>query len=322
MDTNLILVCGGHLALAEEHLARIHAAAPDKRVAVACERAEIENLLDEVEIAVGAFPHDLLLKAPHLRWFQQSGAGADWLLRYPAVAESDLIITNGSGVHAIPITEHILALMLAFARSLHTAMRLQARHEWVRLGRSRVFELSGKTMLLIGVGAIGQETARAASALGMRVLGVRRDPNVSVPHVERMYAPSELLRILPEADVVVLTVPLTQETRGMIGEVELCAMKSSAYIINIGRGGTIQEDALIRALREGQIAGAGLDVFATEPLPSDSPLWDMENVIITSHYAGHTPDYLDRLLDIFLDNLQRYRESRPLRNLVDKKLGY
>jgi len=248
--------------------------------------------------------------------FQQWGAGADWLLRYPEVRNRGFILTNASGVHAIQITEHILSLLLAFARRIHHAVQAQACHEWLRLTNQDVFELWGKTILLIGVGAIGARTAQVARALGMRVLGIRRDP------VDAMYAPQQLLQVLPEADFVVLTVPLTDETRGMIGEPELEAIKPTAYVVNIGRGGTIRQDALIRALREGRIAGAGLDVFDPEPLPAESPLWDMENVIVTAHYAGLTPHYEQRALDIFVDNLERYVTGRPLRNVVDKELGY
>src|SRR5206468_9781954 len=184
------------------------------------------------------------------------------------------------------------------------------------------FELAGKTLLLIRVGAIGARTAAIGSALGMRVLGVRRNPDAGVPGVDAMFVSSQLRDHLPEADFVVLTVPLSRETRGMIGEQELRAMKSSAYVVNIGRGGTIQEPALVRALREGWIAGAGLDVFAEEPLPKTSPLWELENVIITAHYAGLTPQYDDRAMAIFLDNLRRYQAGEPLRNVVDKRAGY
>ena len=177
-------------------------------------------------------------------------------------------------------------------------------------------------MVLVGIGAIGERTAKVASGLEMRVLGVRRHPNVSAPGVEAMVGPDQLLSLLPQADFVVLTVPLTDETRHMIGETELRSMKPTAYLVNIGRGGTIDEEALIRALQEGRIAGAGLDVFETEPLPESSPLWDMDNVIVTSHYAGLTPLYNERALSIFLDNLRRYRAGEPLHNVVDKELGY
>jgi phosphoglycerate dehydrogenase-like enzyme len=157
----------------------------------------------------------------------------------------------------------------------------------------------------------------------MRVVGVRRDPAASVvAGVEAMYGPGDLTGLLPQADVVVLTVPLTQETQAMIGERELRAMKESAYIINIGRGGTIDEKALVKALQEGWIAGAGLDVFETEPLPETSPFWTMDNVLITAHYSGSTPHYNERALEIFVDNLERYRTRQPLRNVVDKGRGY
>jgi phosphoglycerate dehydrogenase-like enzyme len=308
--------------LDEAQLAQIQAAAPDMRILVTHDRKEIKDALDEIEIAAGSFPRDLFPKARNLRWFQQWGAGADWLLRYPEAAGLDFVLTNASGVHAIPISEHILAFLFAFARRLHRAVCAQVRHEWQRDLLDSTFELAGKRMLLIGVGAIGGQTARSAAALGMRVWGIRRDPTTDAPGVEAMFGPDRLVELLPEADFVVLTVPLTRETRGMIGERELRAMKPTAYIVNTGRGGTIQEDVLVRALKEGWIAGAGLDVFEVEPLPGDSPLWEMDNVIITAHYAGGTPKYDERALAIFVENLRRYRAGEPLRNVVDKRLGY
>jgi phosphoglycerate dehydrogenase-like enzyme len=307
--------------LSEAQLAEVQEAAPDMQILVTEGREEIESVLDEIEIAFGSFPRDLLPRARNLRWLQQWGAGADWLLRHPEAVELNFVLTNTSGVHAIPVSEHILAFLLAFGRGLHLAIRAQQRHEWKGSDRGR-FELAGKTMVLVGVGAIGERTAEMAAALGMRVLGVRRDPTVGAPGVEAMFGPHQLMDLLPEADFVVLTVPLTHETQGMIGERELRAMKQTAYVVNTGRGGTIREPALIRALQEGWIAGAGLDVFETEPLPDDSPLWAMDNVIITSHCADVTPHYGERATEIFLDNLQRYRAGDPLRNVVDKRIGY
>ena len=310
-------------ALSEEQLEQVQAAAPDMQVVVTQDKAEIERLLDRIEIAAGGMPRELLPRARNLRWLQQWGAGADWLMDYPQAAEMHFTLTNASGVHAIPISEHILAMLLAFARGLPRAIREQEHHRWTpHEEQTGLFELAGKTMILVGVGAIGERTARIASGLDMRVLGVRRKPSIGAPGVEAMFGPGQLLDLLPQADFVVLTVPLTDETRSMIGERELNAMNPRAYLINIGRGGTIQETALIRALQEGRIAGAGLDVFETEPLPAESPLWDMDNVIITSHYAGLTPHYNERALAIFLDNLRHYRTSEPLRNVVDKELGY
>jgi phosphoglycerate dehydrogenase-like enzyme len=177
-------------------------------------------------------------------------------------------------------------------------------------------------MLLVGLGAIGQRTAQVAAALGIDVIGIRRNTARQVRDVQAIHSPEELLELLPQADFVVVTAPLTRETQGMIDERALRAMKESAYLVNIGRGGTIDESALIRALREGWIAGAGLDVFETEPLPESSPLWTMDNVIITAHYSGRTPRYEARAMAIFEDNLRRYVGGEPLRNVVDKQLGY
>ncbi|MBN1219327.1 MAG: D-2-hydroxyacid dehydrogenase [Anaerolineae bacterium] len=309
--------------LSETLLEQIRAMVPDKHVLVTDDRSEIEAVLDDIEIAVDRFPHDLIPKARNLRWLQQWGAGADWLLRYPEVADLDFILTNASGIHAIPISEHIFAFLFAFARGFPLAIRAQVQREWVSYDQQKsVFELAGKTMLLIGLGAIGSRTATVATALGMRVLAIRRNPSLGSPGVDKIFGLDQLLEVLPQADFVVVTLPLTHQTKGLIGEAALRAMKSSAYLINIGRGGTIREDVLLRALKEEWIAGAGLDVFETEPLPADSPLWALDNLIITGHYAGATPHYDERALAIFMDNLQRYQAGESLANVVDKKLGY
>jgi phosphoglycerate dehydrogenase-like enzyme len=308
--------------LPQEQVDSVQALAPNLRVVVTRDRSAIEDMLDEIEIAAGHVPADLVPRMPGLRWYQQWGAGADWLLRHPEAVEMDFVLTNASGVHAVPISEHIIGMLLMFARALHHSVRAQTKHAWWRGTAADVFELAEKTMLLVGVGAIGERTALLADALGMRVEGIRNNPSQSVAHVAAMYGPEQLPERLPHADVVVLTVPLSQATRHMIGEAELRAMKPSAYLINIGRGGTVDEQALVRALRAGWIAGAGLDVFAEEPLPPESPLWDMENVIVTAHYAGMTPRYNERAMAIFLDNLRRFRAGAPLRNLVDKRAGY
>jgi phosphoglycerate dehydrogenase-like enzyme len=311
-------------ALSDEQLARVRERLPrGSELVVARDHDRIEPILDQVEIVAGWFSLGLLPQASNLRWFQQWSAGADWLLRHPQAAEMDFVLTSTSGIHPIQMTEHTFAMLLALARELEQAVRLQERRQWIHSSQhEHLFELAGKTMLLIGVGAIGERIARVAAALDMRVLGVRRDPARGAPDVEAMFGPYQLLDLLPQADVVVLTVPLTAETRGMIGEPELRAMKSTAYLLNVGRGGTVDEGALAQALREGWIAGAGLDVFGTEPLPEDSPLWGLDRMIITSHYGGVTPHYNERALEVFLDNLDRYQAGEPLRNVVDKQLGY
>jgi phosphoglycerate dehydrogenase-like enzyme len=305
-----------------EQRQQIEALAGGRQVVITHQREEIETCLDQIELAVGGFSHDLIPRAPNLRWLQTWGAGTDWLMQHPELADRDFLLTNASGVHAIPISEHIFAFLLAFARKLPRSIRAQEKHLWQRTIRSELFELSNKTMLLIGVGAIGKRTALIAAAMGMRVWGVRRNPTTSEAGIERMVGQQAWLDLLPEADFVVLTVPLTNETHHMVNAEAFARMKPSAHIINIGRGATIDEQAMIEALRSGQIAGAGLDVFATEPLPEDSPLWDMENVITTAHYSGITNEYDQRAMQIFLENLQRYGHGQHLMNLVDKKIGY
>jgi phosphoglycerate dehydrogenase-like enzyme len=306
--------------LSRDALERIQAIQPAARLVITAESREIEPILEDIEIAAAHFPIQMILRAPNLRWFQQWGAGTDWLMRYPDIAGRDFILTNASGVHSIPISEHILSYLLAFSRGLPKAIRVQEQGKW--LAEVPSFELSGKTLLLIGVGAIGRRTAQLASALGMHVIGVRRNPDQVYPGIQRMVGTQDLDRYLPEADFVVLTVPLTPETQGLINAATLAKMKPSAYLINIGRGQTIDEPALISALQNGQIAGAGLDVFTTEPLPPDSPFWKMENVIITPHSSGSTPYYNERALNIFIDNLERYTQGKPMKNVVDKKRGY
>src|SRR5690606_35099713 len=182
-------------------------------------------------------------------------------------------------------------------------------------------ELKGKTLLLVGVGAIGERVARLGAAFERRVGAVRRDPSRPVPGAE-VRSDADLAAVLPEADFVVVTAPLTSATRGMFGAAQFRAMKQTSYLVNIGRGGIVVEDDLAVALKDGEIAGAGLDVFEREPLPPESPLWGMTNVIVTSHYSGATPHYNDRALAIFLDNLQRFAQGRELLNVVDKRAGY
>jgi len=305
-----------------EHLEKLRSLAPDYEVVATRNRQEVVAMLDDIEVAAGELPRELIPPARNLRWMQLWFAGADWILDYPEIQAKAFIVTNASGLHAIPITEHIFALLLAFARDIHGSVRAQGQKRWLSHGQGDVFELADKILLIIGVGAIGSRTAAIANALGMRVLGVRRNPARPVPHVAAMFGPEQLLEALPQADFVVLTIPATPETTKLIGPAELEAMKSSAYIVNTGRGDTIDQRALIQALQRGQLAGAGLDVFETEPLPPDSPLWEMDNVIITAHYAGQTPHYNERAWEIFYDNLGRYLAGESLRNVVDTELGY
>ena len=312
------------LRVSEQHLEAIKAVAPEAEIVKINGREEWRarraELAPRVEVLAGVQSDLDPASMPHLRWMQTGGAGNDWLLRAPEIANSDVVLTNGSGVAAIPIAEHVLTLMFTLSRNFHGFAKAQRDHEWYRGGH--LGEVDGSTMGIIGLGAIGEKTAEKAQGLNMRVLGLRRDPTRASPHVDRMLGPDGLFDLLESSDWVVLASALTPETRGLIGEPELKAMKDTACLINIARGQIVQEEILVRALREGWIAGAGLDVFAQEPLPSDSPLWDMPNVVITSHRSGSTPHYNDRLVEIFIENLRRYRAGEPMINVVDKQLTY
>lgn len=308
----------------EAHLQRIKDAAPEADI-VLIKSPETWN--DDLarkcagfDVFLGIFLNNWIDKLPGLKWAQLASAGVDWVLKSPEVVNSDVTLTNASGVHAIPLSEHILSLLFAFGRNLDHHMRSQFEGKWER--RTDITEMEGTTLGLIGVGKIGEKTAEKAKALNMKVLGLRRNPDRTSPFVDRMYGPDQLKEMLPLCDWVVITAAGTPETDGMIGEAELSVMKQSAVIINIARGSLIRENDLIKALKEGHIAGAGLDVFEKEPLPEDSPLWQLPNVIITPHVAGGTPYYVDRLLDIFIENLKRYQAGDALINVVDKTLGY
>ncbi|MBN1663581.1 MAG: D-2-hydroxyacid dehydrogenase [Deltaproteobacteria bacterium] len=311
-------------AMTERNLERIRQAAPEADVVVIKDKDDWETkakgLAPKADVAFGLLPLARYGELPNLRWMQQAFAGADWIFNFPPVLEKDFILTTASGVHAIPISEHILAMMFALSRGIPESITKQQEHRWKRL--NKVVEIDSATIGIIGLGKIGEKMAEKAKGLNMRVLATRRNPQRTSPYVDQMFGPDGLAEVLSQSDWVVITAAMTPETNGLIGENELKLMKKSACIINIARGAIIREKALIQALQEGRIAGAGLDVFETEPLPADSPLWDMKNVIITGHYAGVTPHYFDRVMDIFVENLRRYRQGEPLLNVVDKKLGY
>ena len=304
-------------------------------------RADTSDLFEgDEEIFYGFMPPHDLSKAPRLKWVQLHSAGTNQLTDHP-IMHSDISITTASGIHAVPIGEFAVMMMLALARHLPRMVRMQNRGEWPKWPkhRSQMFagsELRGKTLGVIGYGSIGRETARIAKqGFNMRVLALTRtgrkedlgyiernlgDPDGRLPSA--WFLPNQLRDLLSQSDFVLISTPLTIETQGLIGEVELRAMKPTAYIINIARGAIINENALARALKENWIAGAGLDVFATEPLPVTSELWKLENAIIAPHVSGDSPHYEDRVKDLFAENLKRYLNAEQLLNLVDRKRGY
>ncbi|MGE5657462.1 MAG: D-2-hydroxyacid dehydrogenase [Actinomycetota bacterium] len=262
--------------------------------------------------------HKVLAAAPKLRWHHAPNAGVNHMLT-PTYLERDLILTNGAGVHSIPIAEFVITFILAYAKNLQKLYALQEQHYWLK--GLPMQELLDATLLIIGAGGIGQEIAARAKAFGMKIWGSRRHP-APLPNFDRVVGADEWRSLLPEADYVVVAAPLTPETKGLIDESALRAMRPSAYLINIARGAVVDEPALLTALSEGWIAGAALDTFVTEPLPSDSPFWSLPNVFVTPHCTGFSPRSVQRSLELFLDNFRRYRNGEPLRNVVDRTAGY
>ena len=265
---------------------------------------------------------EILVAGPALRWIHQRGAGIDGITT-PRLVASGVVLTNGSGNHAPNIAEHVLALMLAFARQLPALMRAQQQGRWEPPAASQMFELGGQTLAVVGVGAIGSALAERARPLGLRVIGVRRSANAPLPPgFDRVVGIDSLDEVLGAADHVALSLPATPATHGLFSTARFAAMKRGAYLYNVGRGPVVDPGALLTALRSGHLAGAGLDVTEPEPLPSESPLWREPNVIVTAHTSGLTPRSFERYQSLLLDNLGRWVRGEPLRNVVDKALGY
>ena len=316
--TGKIKVLITYARLSEDHIQQIHGISDKIEVEKATDEESVLAAVRDAEVIFGRFNKEMLLASEKLRWVQVPSAGVDRYM-FPEFVDSQVILTSSSGVHRMPISEMIFAMMLTFAKRLHQFMRFQLEGKWKWLPPD---ELAGKTIGILGLGNIGMETAWKAKCFGMKVLALKKRKMRKPSYVDELFGPEDLDRLLRESDYVAATVPLTKETFHMIGEEELKLMKPSAYIINIGRGAVIDNRALVKALKEGWIAGAGLDVFEEEPLPKDSEFWGLENVVMTPHVAGATPHYDDRALRIFCENLSRYLEGKPLVNLVDKKAGY
>jgi phosphoglycerate dehydrogenase-like enzyme len=304
----------------EPDLARIRAVSDALAVHASESREHALELAAQAEVILaGHWSNELWQAAPRLKWVQSWGAGIERFMTSEFIA-SPVLLTNAAGVYAIPIADHVLALMLHFSRGLARLLHDQIARCWGE--EAEPDELAGKTLGIVGLGGIGGEVARRAKAFGMRVIATRRRPELPAEFADEVRGADGLPWLLAESDYVVLCTALTQSTRQLIGPAELRAMKPTAYLMNIGRGGLIDEPALIAALKDNRIAGAGLDVFATEPLPADSPFWYLPNVLITPHLAGSSPRSHERLMDLFCDNLRRYLAGEELLNVVDKREGY
>ena len=293
---------------------------PEVRVIVAEDANTAAREIVDAEAAFGWLGNDLLSNAKKLRWLQAPQAAPAAGYYYPELIAHPVEVTNFRGIFNDHIGAHILAFVLAFARGLHLYLPRQLRREWKpEAGEaSGVLHLPETTALIVGVGGIGAETARLLDAFGVQVIGVDARRKDAPPGVRKLDGPDALDSLLPHADFVILTVPHTPQTEGFMDRGKFQRMKRTAFFINIGRGRTTRLDDLVAALRAGEIAGAALDVYETEPLPAEHPLWTLPNVLMTPHTAGHGPYLDDRRLEVLLDNARRFVAGQPLRNVVDK----
>ncbi len=302
----------------EEQLVAIKNALPHAVVTLARDDEQIRQAMPVTDVIWGSrFLSEVLPEAKQLKLIQVSSAGVDRLLTAELLAHP-AALSNARGIHGATISEHVFMLMLALNRSLPAVLKSAEQQEWTR---PDVLLLEGKTLGIVGYGSIGQAIARRAKAFDMRVLATRRRPQPD-QWADEVWNDSRLGDLLAQSDYVILATPLTKETHHLIGAKELAAMKPTGILINIARGPVVDEPALIECLQAKRILGAGLDVFETEPLQKDNPLWQLPNVIVTPHLAGNMPDYDDRAFTIFLENLRRLNAGEPLQNVVDKKLGY
>lgn len=301
--------------LEERHLNQIREVSSDLEILI--DENVLEAIPDVDILIAGKFNREVLAKARKLKWIHAMAAGVDRLL-FPEFCDSDIILTNSSGIHPIPISEHAFGMMLMLGRKLNFAMKSQSKKTWEV---PQPTELYGKVLGVVGFGSIGERIGCLGKCFGMYVIGLKRNVTQS-EHAHEILPPERLHDLLRRSDFVVIALPLTEETQHLIKEKEFNLMKKTAFIINISRGKIICEKDMIEALQTGKIAGAGLDVFEEEPLPLESPLWSMDNVIATSHYAGSTPEYFNRAIDIFCENLKRFLKGEPMLNVVDKKKGY
>lgn len=280
--------------------------------------AAIRPELSRADGVIGSLPGELLAEAPKLRWMHSPAAGVDRELS-PQMLERDIVLTSSAGNGGIPLAEHAMMLMLMLNRSADRWFRAQQAHEWDRFTHP---ELNGLTVGIVGLGNAGSDLALKAKAFHMRVLGFRRRSDIPVANVDRLYRREEFHEFLGECDFVVVTSPNTPATAGLFDAAAFAAMKPTAYFVCISRGGIADDEALLDALRNGTIAGAGLDAHGVEPLPADSPFWDLPNVIVTPHNGATTPGTARRGREIVADNLRRFVTGQPLRNVVDKEAGY
>jgi phosphoglycerate dehydrogenase-like enzyme len=282
--------------------------------------------IPDTDVLIGWSIKPEQFRAAHrLKWIHSPAAAVHQLM-FSELVNSNVTVTNSGDVHGAVVAEHAMALLLALAKRFPQAMRYQQKKKWSQETlweeQPRTREISGATVAVVGMGSIGREFTMRAKALGMRVLAVRENPEKGPSGADAVYGPSQLDSVLPQANYLLLCTPVTPATTGLMDKARLNRMKPDSYLINVGRGPLVDEEALLDALRSGKIAGAGLDVFTEEPLPPDSPFWILENVLITPHTAAVTERLWERHYQLICENLKRFLEGRPLLNLIDKRRGY
>lgn len=305
------------LEIGKKHIDKIREASDMIKVEVA-DDGDILQLVKDAEVLLGTFNKEILSASEELKWIHLPSAGVDRFL-FPELVNSDIFLTNSSGIHRTPISEMAIAMMLMLTKRLNRFMHFQQEKRWARVTPD---ELAGKKVGILGLGNIGMETARKAKCLETEVLALKKTRIPRPSYVDKIFTSEDLDILLQNSDFLIVTLPLTEETRHLIDEEELKKMKNEGYLINLSRGSVVNNDSLLKALKGKWIAGAALDVFENEPLPKESEFWELENVIITPHISGGSPHYMDRVTEVFLENLNRYLEDKSLINKVDKKLGY
>jgi D-2-hydroxyacid dehydrogenase (NADP+) len=305
-------------SLDDRHAAQIEAVDPRVRVIRVTDRTTWLEEAQDAEIIMGFRPlRDAAVRSQHLRWVHALGAGVEHLCE--DVAGTEILVTN-SHIHGGTIADHVFAFILGHTRRMREAYDFQTARRWVHEELVAV-SLAGRTMGILGLGTIGVQVARRAVSFGMRAVGTKRHPK-PIPGVDRVWPPEGIDGVLREASVLVLTLPLTPATREVLGAREIALLPEGAFVVNVARGGLVNEPALLAGLRSGHLGGAGLDVFAEEPLPPDSPLWTTPRLMITPHVAGDSPGYMDGMIPLFCENLGRYLAGHPLENVVDPAQGY
>jgi len=297
---------------------------PQVEFVYCAEQEALADAIADADIYVGWLNKDTFLSAKNLKWIQAPSTGVDYYVNISELAESNVILTNVRGTHSACLAESVLAMILAFTRGIRDCMLKQQQRTWAMNEiRSKLVELTSSTMGIIGFGAMGRSIAKRAQAFDMRIIALDLYPTDKPDYVSELWGFDRLDDLLSESDYVVVTVPRTPQTRGMLSAEKLALLKPSAMLVGISRGGIIDQKALASALREKRLAAAALDVFEPEPLPEDSELWDLENLLITPHVAGGTQFETQYILDIFRESLDRFlRGDLPLRNQIDKQQGF